>query len=207
MLKNKKVLLMMFLSILILIFSTNCFASSTNTISFTAISSFTNETKREYKNIELPSSVGKYFVIDIDNNNYIDCFYSDNEITMSEDGYLYSEGLQRVNCSLNDFISNSNNWRGANVNGYYSCCNFIYLNDTKGQPAKILTASSSILNSDGTIFFRVAPQVLAQQVEKVATGQVLQEIIQLLPTILVVVVSFLGLRKALRMLLKLLRQS
>jgi len=60
---------------------------------------------------------------------------------------------------------------------------------------------------DDTLFFLPAPLThLAQVVEKVEMEETLKEIIQILPLILVVVVSFLGLRKALQMLSTLLHR-
>ncbi len=159
--KCLKKLLLSFLLLLICMFFIHplnkTFASSDDTISFTAISSFSNDKEREYKDIKLPSAVvGKYFVIDIDSNNYVDCFYSDNQIIMSKDGFLYSPGLKRFNCFLSDFINNAG-WGTARANGDYSYCNYIDLSGRNGQPAKFFTASNTILNADGTIFFEKAP--------------------------------------------------
>ena len=208
--KNKKILIIaLFLILFCLLGYSKSFASSIDTISFTASSSFSNDEKREYTNIKLPDGVGKYFVIDIDSNDYVDCFCSDNQIIMSEDCFLYSVGLRRFNCTLKDFINNTG-WRRASVNGDYSYCNYIDLSGNNGQPVKVFTASNNILNADGTIFFRLAPQVqgiVAQQVETVKMSQVLAEIITLLPLILVVMVSLVGLRKGLKMLVTFLRQS
>lgn len=72
----------------------------------------------------------------------------------------------------------------------------------------IFYSNINVLNTDGTVFFHPAPQgIVARQVEKVEMSQVLQEIITLLPQILVVVVSLVGLRKGLKMLETFLRQS
>lgn len=60
--------------------------------------------------------------------------------------------------------------------------------------------------SKDMLFFQVPP-LLAPVVEKMKMKITLQEVVQLLPTILVVVVSFLGLRKALQVLSRILRQS
>lgn len=56
-------------------------------------------------------------------------------------------------------------------------------------------------------FFQTPTGVLAPELQAVEMMGVLQEIVELLPLILVVVVSFLGLRKALKMLSTLLHQS
>lgn len=63
------------------------------------------------------------------------------------------------------------------------------------------------LESD-KIFFLKTPQVIvARQVEEVEMSQVQAEILGILPLILALVVSFLGLRKALKMLATFLRRS
>ena len=74
-------------------------------------------------------------------------------------------------------------------------------------------SSFDIYDNNGNLVFQVPPQVeevqgiLAPVVEKVEMSQTLSEIVKLLPLIIVVVVSFLGLRKALQMLFKVLRTS
>lgn len=65
-------------------------------------------------------------------------------------------------------------------------------------------------NDSSEIFFPKTPLrngIVAQSVERVEMSQVLQEIITLLPLILVVMVSLVGLRKGLKMLETFLRQS
>lgn len=62
--------------------------------------------------------------------------------------------------------------------------------------------------SKDVVFFHVPPQgILAPIVEGTKMETTLQEVIHLLPLIIVVVVSFLGLRKALQMLSTLLRRA
>lgn len=208
--KNKKILIIaLFLILFCLLGYSKSFASSIDTISFTASSSFSNDEKREYTNIKLPDGVGKYFVIDIDSNDYVDCFCSDNQITMSEDGFLYSVGLRRFNCNLKDFINNAG-WRRASVNGDYSYCNYIDLSGNNGQPAKILTASNNILNADGTIFFPKTPLengIVAQAVEKVEMSQIMTELVGLVPLVIGLLVLAIGLRKALMAFWKVLKAS
>lgn len=62
--------------------------------------------------------------------------------------------------------------------------------------------------SKNEVFFLVPPQTLAEVLVMEGTQQItLKEILSILPLILVVVVSFIGLRKAFRMLLKLFRKA
>lgn len=123
-----------------------------------------------------------------------------------------------------DKISNSLN--AVDVSG--NQCSDIYLAETGTlenpvswtikkwgalQPAnnhQIIYSNFDIYNSDGTVFFQPAPLtqgIVAQQVEQIKMTQILQEIITLLPLILVVMVSLVGLRKGLKMLETFLHQS
>lgn len=70
-----------------------------------------------------------------------------------------------------------------------------------------ITASDTIYNTDGTVFFQGLPQILAKQVRTLNLGGVQVEIMQILPLILVVVVSLVGLRKAWFLLSQILRKA
>ena len=77
---------------------------------------------------------------------------------------------------------------------------------------EVVGSNYDIMKTDDNseIFFPKTPLangIVAQTVEKVEMSQVLVEIIALLPTILVVLVSLVGLRKGLKMLETFLRQS
>lgn len=73
----------------------------------------------------------------------------------------------------------------------------------------IIYSSFDVLK-DGTIFFLKTPVVqgiIAPKLEGVEMSQTIQEIVAILPLIIVVVVSLVGLRKALQMLSTLLRKA
>ena len=81
-----------------------------------------------------------------------------------------------------------------------------------GSSIEVVGSNYDILRSDDNtqIFFPKTPLengIVAQAVEKVEMSQVLVEVIALLPMILVVLVSLVGLRKGLKMLETFLRQS
>ena len=88
-----------------------------------------------------------------------------------------------------------------------------YIGDIK--PSNIVACTTDIYYTDGKQktddkpFFQVTPQVgiVAQQVEEIQLSQALQEVIAILPTTLVVLVSLVGLRKGLKMLETFLHQS
>lgn len=69
-------------------------------------------------------------------------------------------------------------------------------------------ATQDLYDLDGNLVFQVAPQAtqLAQIVEQAETEKTVGEIVAILPLILVILVSFLGLRKALSWLSALLRR-
>ena len=75
----------------------------------------------------------------------------------------------------------------------------------------LVYANDDLYDTDGNVVFQKARQELATiirpQVEGIQLQEILQEIIQILPLTIAVVVSFLGLRKALSWLLTRLRQS
>ena len=80
--------------------------------------------------------------------------------------------------------------------------------DKLGTDVSILKGNENVYNDDGTIFFRPAPVgKLGEIVEKTPIQETLLQIVKILPLILVVVVSFLGLRKCWRLLSMLLHQA
>lgn len=70
---------------------------------------------------------------------------------------------------------------------------------------KVLYSSNNLYRANGELFFQVTPLAQIVAVEKPET--VTKEILGVLPLIIVVVVSFLGLRKALRMLSNFFKRS
>lgn len=72
----------------------------------------------------------------------------------------------------------------------------------------ILYSDNTVYNEDGTIFFTQAPLgALGKIMSKIPTTGIMSQIVTILPLILVVVVSFLGLRKAWRLLSTQLHQA
>lgn len=125
-----------------------------------------------------------------------------------EDITIYPYSLNLKNKTLSSYYPDWLLRSDGNLLFLDSCTGWINDNDlniyfTSNCPVNIYTNSS--LN---TYFFPAAPQgIVAHQVETVEMSQVLQEIVALLPTILVVLVSLVGLRKGLKMLETFLRQS
>lgn len=79
-----------------------------------------------------------------------------------------------------------------------------------GRNIEVAYSTLDILNEDGSVFFRqpeVEKMVLAPVLEVVEMDKVLIQIIQILPMILVVVVSLVGLRKGWQVLSKLLHRA
>lgn len=77
-----------------------------------------------------------------------------------------------------------------------------------GAGVKVFYSSENVYNEDGTVFFRRTPLgIVGEALETTPMEGVLMEIVKILPLILVLVVSLLGLRKCLKILSTLLRQA
>ena len=77
----------------------------------------------------------------------------------------------------------------------------------------IVFSKNDVLNEDGSVVFQNPPQekplegIIAKQIQPKEMNKTLQEIVGILPIVMIVVVSYLALRKALKMLSTLLKQS
>lgn len=121
------------------------------------------------------------------------CSYNSSTSTFSCYGNFYTCDGDFTRWSLcNSNKSNSISPSGVGASTNYS----IYITD------------SDIYDTEGNLVFQVAPQAtqLAQIVEQAETEKTVGEIVAILPLILVILVSFLGLRKALSWLSALLRR-
>ena len=164
------------------------------------------------------ASIGSYYVFaSIDNTviNDTACKYA-----------LFYMGSSYWKVYLNNntisFYSRKGGVQSLNVYYYDSSLNFV---DSKTFSADFMQyvtlvdvpsyfksdVTICVSSSDSTVvepFFQSAPSVLYQVMEQEKTEKkTIKEILGVLPLILVVVVSFLGLRKALQMLLSFLRRS
>lgn len=144
-------------------------------------------------------------------NSYV-CRYHAGEITM----YLYD-----YSPDLFFYVLNGELYSSIECSPYY--VNFttsgVIRNEGQGSYNQVYAHASGKPNiysnrdvysgaSRDIVFFQVPPQgILAPIVEETKAEVILQEVVQLLPMILVVVVSFLGLRKALQILSTLLRRA
>lgn len=183
MLKNKKVLLLLLIFLILFIFSSNIFAVVLDV---------------DGSQVKLPDINFKHYVVLKGDNYYLmalDDVYSEsaNVCKAGDSSYKYCEGVTTSNdnylikfpyYSLNgnewNLVTSVSNWTAGGLSVIYSTENIYYNNE---------------------IFFQKAPQgVLTQIVEQVEMREVMTEIIKIIPLIIVVVVSFLGLRKALQIL-------
>lgn len=144
-----------------------------------------NETKT-FNNVT--NSLCIYFFT---NKDYT-CYVSDKE-----------DGKERVYCTnARVFLFQGGNFEVNSLPAERAKGTYYGLSD------KLVYSSFHVKKSNGDIFFQCAPLVrLVPIMKQVEMGATIIQIIQLLPTILVVVVSFLGFRKALRILSKVLHQS
>ena len=114
------------------------------------------------------------------------------------------------------FIANSSNGRVWTSNNS-SCSNILYFKNSNSYNNSYGTSYTShdILDSNGNVVFQVARQpveetsqvVLAEIVENQEANKVMEEILGILPVIIIVLVSLIGLRKSFSFLKNLLKQS
>lgn len=206
--KNKILSIFIVVSLFVFTFSSNVFASSDIKCPSCDVNLSTN---LDYDFSGITESAGKHLglitAVKYNNENYIIAYWSyDNNYhnvkPYINNGVVFMEGT--YNTMIYKVVDGSlvhQGWSGGlfEKNGF----------DDLGKNSVVYSSTSDIYkdSSLNDVFFYKPPvnleEVLIQEQKKKAT---VQEILGVLPPILVVVVSFLGLRKALKMLLTLLRR-
>lgn len=190
MLKNKKLFFILLITLILLFFSvSSCFADNSP--------------------IPLPNEYEYYVVWYVDNTYY--AMTSQNKATYQDyDGNenFWLDGDKKF------YIYNGSSWLEDSIPNSYYGSNYVVFQYRQNYG---LTFASTIYASNhdivftadpGKVFFHKAPVgVLAQKLEGVEMSQVMKEILGVLPLIIVVVVSLVGLRKAFQMLSTLLRKA
>lgn len=149
-------------------------------------------------------------------------YYKDNDLTLygwllCDNGYIYTFSKSDFSCFVDSF---------GLIHGDLSCYLFAFKEDDTSDtsyvmhkelqpdwgmtPASYITKSSfDVLDYNNNVFFQkpLVPVLVGIMDREKAEKMTVQEILGVLPLTIVVVVSFLGLRKALRMLVTFLRSS
>lgn len=195
MLKNKKIILVLLAFLVLFMFSSSVFAS----FDF-------NYNDVDYSFSDLPTDIAEYYCIVDDGNGYFSIYCGDTAITYDNDGrnLLYSTNIRRY-CKqgmLGDWGGSGN----THASGIY-----------KGQAYQVGAVIYSnhdiyYTNDSETVFFQKTPEALEETALAKITREshpeeVLIQILKLIPLILVVVVSFLGFRKAWSLLSNLLHKA
>ena len=218
MLKNKKIYIIL-VFLFLFIFSKKVYATN-----------YTGEPSREELLLLIDTAVEGSGYIDIDNIDFTICYDSENDeinlffIGKNSNYYFDSYGVngelqwylkgdvvtwcrydRNQNCTMWDYKNDGSIYTFSSCSFYnvlYSTVD-IYAYETKNY---IKQESNCTYD-----FFQIPPsiaeEVVIPVVEPVIMEKTLQEIILLLPLIIVVVVSFLGLRKGLRLLLTILHKA
>lgn len=193
---NKAIFIILFVFIFLLVYSTFSFAS---------FSVDYNGSSLQFADFPFDknSTTIHYFLV-YGTYGYTVCFYEGKDFGkfVYSGGVVssyYENGNKIVNGSLkiSDYNTSTKTWGPVKEWG-----------DLTGGVNGFILSNENIYDGSGNIFFRLAPVgQLGEIVEKVETQGVIMEIVKILPLILVVVVSFLGLRKAWKLLSTLLHQA
>lgn len=197
--KNKKILIIaLFLILFCLLGYSKSFASSTLPP--------TNVDDYEYYFIFKITETNDIILVKCDSTNFV----VGHGRTVEDCTVFY---VRDINC--NYYVFNSDSWVSCDISNYadkdYRSFSF-----SPSSKFSMIESNFTISYDDywkektGGDFFQPAPLtqgIVAQQVEQIRMTQILQEIITLLPLILVVMVSLVGLRKGLKMLETFLHQS
>lgn len=202
MLKNKKIFVVLLVAVLFLfIFLNN--KSSAFSFSYNETNINLADLPFDYKNenahfvIAYSNKGGYYFLI-----------------------YYIGADFQKFYCVPNDYITTYNTNGNEIKDGSVKLCDYDMSSESWGSVKNwgatsiynsyIVFSSDDVYTSDGKIFFQkpeLEKMILAPVLEIVEMDKVLVQIIQILPMILVVVVSLVGLRKGWQVLSKLLHQA
>lgn len=190
MLKNKKLFAVLLITLILLVFSvSSCFADTTP--------------------IPPPNEHEYYVVWYVDDIYY--AIVSQNKCTYQDYGdneNFWLDGDKKF------YIYNGSSWENGSIpNSYYgsSYVVFQYRQNYGLTFASTIYASNYdiVFTADrGKVFFHKAPVgVLAQKLEGVEMSQVMKELVGLVPLVIGLLVSVIGLRKALQILFQVLKNS
>lgn len=225
MFKNKKLFAVLFITLILLFFSvSSCFAS-TDLSEYTVNCSTSNEYGKSifipsvYSNSIITMSNGliQMFVKPSGYENYVFVKPTSGNIALY-DSYECNTKVRVDHYYLRN--SDDSNLSFSNIldHDYMSTCGaqWVYAGDigsVQGNFLEHVLYNADIYNTDNTLFFLAPVQAvplqgeIAQKLEGVEMSQVMKEIVGVLPLIIVVVVSLVGLRKALTMLSTLLHKA
>lgn len=206
--KNKLFIFFTFL-FLVISFTSSCFASTDWT--------FTGYNDVEYTIQSLPDKVNdyKYYILidttfgssNINNSRkYLFLFNNDIEIEKSSSNTIKILNIDNFS-NPTFYLYDSSGWTSRTINIGYTIGNVVGVIHSS---SNLLNKKDELLNLLENGFFLTTPKAegtLAQIMEVTPLEGVLQEIVEILPIILVTIAGLIGLRKALAMLLKVLHQS
>ena len=202
--KNKKIFLISLVFLFFIFLNSNCFAY-TDTEGYSNEDMYNMFTSVKEELEENNTSYYDYVIVshcknDGENDNSVEIYmFLDSDYSCYVSNYYNTLRLHANKCNVYCFSNGSFTFsvvsKQNNITAY-------------GKAVDIKYSSFLIKNKDGTDFFSQTPLTrLVPVVKQVEMGETMKQIIQLFPMILVVVVSCLGLRKALQMLLTVLHQS
>ena len=204
MLKNNKILIFLFMFFSVCILFTSSVFASTDTYSFTGFDG------KSYNLPPLPEGINNYkHYIIVSDNGSLKLFGFNESLKITRDESFVNFNFDdKTTGKLFDFIDSENEWEEMGEQQYYS----LSIDTTL-----VINSCSDLLqykdrfNGPGDFFYNPpiveATGILAPIYQKTPLEETLQEVVMILPVILMTIVGLIGLRKALKFLSKVLHRS
>lgn len=201
--RKKVFCFVLFILLFSFILTSQCFAVDSSVLPEEVYSGMFDTDKEYFE------SYSYYCLLFDDTNNVYALIYTESPMTITNNGtglkfqtenggrynkliYSSGSGVYRVDSTL-DLSSNFSN-TVKNISNYsFISANFDVINSSTGEVLYSLPKGN--------------PEILAPIMENAGTEKTLSEVVGILPIILVVIISFLGIRKALKFISTLLRRS
>lgn len=212
--KNKIFIFVILLFSFVILFATNSFADTEDTVSSSY--TFTGPDYETYTVPNLPDDGYEHFII-VKHSSGIDFFNFSNSLKVVK---VFSNGFEFTFSESKDVYTHyslkDGEWvQYGDTGGHYSFSDSSVINSCTDLLSYIDSMNAVLdedIGSDGASFFYNAPTVVADGVlapiiqETGITG-VLQEIVEILPVVLIVIVTLIAMRMAIVFLMKILRQA
>ncbi len=208
--KKNRIYIMAFLLTFVLSFAFMTIKSYANTTNAT-VQQYVNQTGRTYSLLHDYSTFSNLFILKTLNGDIMVCYSTYKPTIQYNNTYNYFEAhATSINYDL--YYKTTDLANPAVMDGGFGFSNMtMFSRDTVEFKSQILMSTYNITADDNTTVFFSVPivkvPILGQEVNQTALGGTLSQVTGLLPLLLLLVVGFLGLRKALAALFQILHKA